>query len=71
MLVVTDLCQHDQDWARDACGDLWLGFDPNDLATWAERAGLQEIAGTYLAQRNGFQVQVRLFAHRPSNEETA
>ncbi len=63
VLLITDLCQHDQDWARDACGDLWLGFDPDELAGWANNAGLAEIAGIYLAQRNGFQVQVRLFGH--------
>ena len=63
VLLITDLCQHDQDWARDACGDLWLGFDPDELAGWAANAGLSETAGVYLAQRNGFQVQVRLFGH--------
>ncbi|MEM0953456.1 MAG: metalloregulator ArsR/SmtB family transcription factor [Pseudomonadota bacterium] len=63
VLLVTDLCRHDQDWARDACGDLWLGFDPNELTGWAADAGLTETAGVYLAQRNGFQVQVRLFGH--------
>ena len=61
ILLVTDLCRHDQDWAKDACGDLWLGFDPADLDNWAERSGLQIIASEYLAQRNGFQIQVRLF----------
>ena len=64
VLLVTDLCRHDQDWARDACGDLWLGFEQEELTAWAESAGLAELAGVYLAQRNGFQVQVRLFGHR-------
>jgi ArsR family transcriptional regulator len=40
-----------------------LGFEPQDLANWAADAGLQDIASVYLAQRNGFQIQVRLFAH--------
>lgn len=61
VVLVTDLCRHDQGWARENCGDLWLGFDPQALAQWAEDAGLTEIASEYLAQRNGFQVQVRLF----------
>jgi ubiquinone/menaquinone biosynthesis C-methylase UbiE/DNA-binding transcriptional ArsR family regulator len=61
VVLVTDLCHHDQGWARENCGDLWLGFDPQDLAQWAEDAGLSDIASVYLAQRNGFQVQVRLF----------
>ncbi len=62
-LLVTDLCRHDQGWARENCGDLWLGFDPADLTDWASEAGLEDIASVYLAQRNGFQVQVRLFGH--------
>jgi ubiquinone/menaquinone biosynthesis C-methylase UbiE len=64
VVLVTDLCSHDQGWARENCGDLWLGFDPQDLAHWAREAGLTDIASVYLAQRNGFQVQVRLFGHR-------
>ena len=61
VVLVTDLCNHDQGWARENCGDLWLGFEPADLAHWAREAGLDELAGVYLAQRNGFKVQVRLF----------
>ncbi|PLW70984.1 ArsR/SmtB family transcription factor [Pseudohalioglobus lutimaris] len=64
VVLVTDLCAHDQGWARENCGDLWLGFDPADLTSWARDAGLDEVASVYLAQRNGFQVQVRLFGHR-------
>ena len=64
VVLVTDLCRHDQGWARENCGDLWLGFDPADLTRWALEAGLEDIASVYLAQRNGFQVQVRLFGHR-------
>ncbi len=63
VVLVTDLCQHDQAWARENCGDLWLGFEPQDLASWAADAGLVDIASVYLAQRNGFQIQVRLFGH--------
>lgn len=61
VVLITDLCQHDQAWARENCGDLWLGFDPQDLTTWASDAGLDDIASVFLAQRNGFQIQVRLF----------
>ncbi|MFK7975979.1 MAG: ArsR/SmtB family transcription factor [Halioglobus sp.] len=61
VLLVTELCNHDQGWARENCGDLWLGFDPQDLAQWATEAGMTDIASVFLAQRNGFQVQVRLF----------
>lgn len=62
-VLVTDLCRHDQGWARESCGDLWLGFDPAELTDWAGAAGLEDIASEFLAQRNGFQVQVRLFGH--------
>ena len=61
VVLVTDLCRHDQGWARENCGDLWLGFDPQQLGDWARQAGLADIASEYLAQRNGFQIQVRLF----------
>jgi len=63
MVLVTDLCRHDQAWARENCGDLWLGFEPRDLAKWAADAGLEGNASIYLAQRNGFQIQVRLFGN--------
>ena len=69
VLLVTDLCHHDQSWARDNCGDLWLGFEPEDLQLWAQAAGLREIASEYLAQRNGFQIQVRLFGHLQNQQE--
>lgn len=61
VVIVTDLCSHDQAWARENCGDLWLGFEPEDLSLWATQAGLTDITSVYLAQRNGFQIQVRLF----------
>lgn len=62
-LLLTDLCSHDQGWAREACGDLWLGFAPEELSRWAQDAGLAEGESVYLAQRNGFRIQVRVF-HR-------
>jgi ArsR family transcriptional regulator len=60
-LFITDLCSHDQSWAQDACGDLWLGFDPGDLTAWASNAGFSEGQSVYLSQRNGFRVQIREF----------
>lgn len=60
-LYVTELCHHDQDWARESCGDLWLGFEPEDLTEWAEQAGFTAGENIFLAQRNGFRVQVRQF----------
>ena len=60
-LFVTDLCSHDQNWARESCGDLWLGFEPEDLTLWAAAAGFKTGENIYLAQRNGFRVQIRQF----------
>ena len=61
VLLVTELCGHDQHWAHDACGDLWLGFEEEELLSWAKRAGLTQLESQFIAQRNGFQVQVRTF----------
>ncbi|GAA6166923.1 metalloregulator ArsR/SmtB family transcription factor [Sessilibacter corallicola] len=60
-LIITDLCLHNQNWTREACGDLWLGFDPNDLSQWAQNAGLSDGQSIYFALRNGFQIQIRQF----------
>lgn len=60
-LIVTDLCRHDQGWAKSMCGDLWLGFDPEELTGWAQDAGLESKESLYLGLRNGFQIQIRRF----------
>lgn len=60
-LIVSELCAHDQTWAREHCGDLWLGFSPEQLEGWARDAGLELDASVFLAQRNGFQIQVQHF----------
>jgi ubiquinone/menaquinone biosynthesis C-methylase UbiE/DNA-binding transcriptional ArsR family regulator len=64
-LLITELCSHNQSWAREACGDLWLGFEQDDLARWASVAGLNTCESLYVGLRNGFQIQVRHFA-KPS-----
>lgn len=61
-LIISELCSHDQDWAKQACGDLWLGFDQEELATWANAAGLIPSDSVYLGLKNGFQIQLRHFA---------
>jgi ArsR family transcriptional regulator len=60
-LVISDLCSHDQDWAKANCGDLWLGFEPEELTSWAQDAGLVTGESLFIGLRNGFQVQVREF----------
>ncbi len=67
-LLISELCAHDQAWAREHCGDLWLGFDPDTLSSWAREAGLADGANVFLGQRNGFQVQVRLFHKTVTSE---
>jgi ArsR family transcriptional regulator len=66
-LLVTELCSHDQSWAKEACGDLWLGFEQEDLARWAIAAGLVPGESLYIGLRNGFQIQVRHF-QRPAGD---
>ena len=61
VLIVVELVSHDQEWAKSACGDLWLGFDPTELDDWAAAVGLSARSGQYLAQRNGFRVQIRTY----------
>lgn len=65
-LLVCDLCRHEQAWAREACGDLWQGFEPQDFSRWGNAAGLIEGQSVYFALRNGFQIQLRQF-FKPAN----
>ncbi|WP_066960865.1 metalloregulator ArsR/SmtB family transcription factor [Microbulbifer sp. Q7] len=60
-LLITELHDHGQDWARDACGDLWLGFAPQQLVEWAADAGLSKGRSVHSALRNGFQIQIQEF----------
>lgn len=60
-MLVSELSSHNQDWVRESCGDLWLGFSVEDLDGWAQDAGLEIGESQYLGLRNGFQIQVRRF----------
>ncbi len=60
-LLIADLTNHDQDWVRESCGDLWLGFEDSDLVAWAERSKLAATDSAFLSLRNGFQIQIRVF----------
>jgi len=60
-LMLTDLCQHDQQWAKENCGDVWLGFSQQQLESWAKKAELELTKTSFVAMRNGFQVQCLLF----------
>lgn len=65
VLIVAELTRHHHEWARSACGDLWLGFEPAELADWAANAGLVNRESQFLAQRNGFRIQIHTY-HHPS-----
>lgn len=68
--MLTELCNHSEgEKARAICGDVWPGFAPDTLTAWAVAAGLQPTREEYLAQRNGFRIQLREFSKpgvRPS-----
>jgi len=66
LLVVVELCRHDHEWVRSACGDLWLGFEPRELIEWGTRAGFSRGESQFLAQRNGFQIQIHAFKNSPN-----
>lgn len=61
MLVVAELCSHDHEWVREACGDQWLGFEPHELKAWAENSGLTLADSQFHAQQNGFQIQIQSY----------
>lgn len=69
-LVISDLRSHDQDWARENCGDLWLGFEPEELNAWASDAGLVTGESLFIGLRNGFQVQVREYRKPETGHHT-
>lgn len=62
IFILVELCRHDQEWVKKVCGDFWLGFEPDELMHWGERAGFTAPASQYLTQNNGFQVQLHAFA---------
>jgi DNA-binding transcriptional ArsR family regulator len=69
-LLIVDLCQHDQDWVKESCGDLWLGFDHDEMSDWARQAQLETGQTVYLGLRNGFQIQMCVF-HKAATQNTA
>lgn len=58
LIILVELCAHDQEWVQSACGDLWLGFKEEQIENWAQRAGLRIAEQQFLAQLNGFRVQI-------------
>ncbi len=60
-LLIAELTRHEQRWASEHCGDQWLGFEPAELKRWAELAGLTAAESQFLAQKNGFQIQLQRY----------
>ena len=66
VLLICELSHHQQSWVRESCGDIWLGFDPNELTGWLAQANLACEHSQYLALRNGFQIQIHAARKLPS-----
>ena len=58
VFLISELCQHDQEWVREAAGDVWLGFDEMQIDQWASAAHLIKGPSSYTALRNGFRIQM-------------
>ena len=60
-LIVADLCSHNQEWVRDSCGDVWLGFQPAELDKLAMEGRFALLQSQFLGLKNGFQIQLKVF----------
>ena len=60
-LLIVELCNHEQDWVGDACGDLWHGFAPNELDHWARAVDLAPALERYVTLNNGFRLQIKTY----------
>lgn len=61
ILVIADLCKHHQEWVHEACGDIWMGFDPDEVHMWANQVGFQQGQSLYIGLKNGFQIQLQTY----------
>ncbi|MEZ4743231.1 MAG: metalloregulator ArsR/SmtB family transcription factor [Bdellovibrionota bacterium] len=60
-LVLIELCEHNQQWVKEMCGDLWLGFKPQDLDHWAQANHFTLEQEIFLGFKNGFQIQMKVY----------
>lgn len=51
--VLIDLMQHDQEWMRDKLGDLWLGFEPEEVLRLVEDQNFEQIQFQKMSIENG------------------
>lgn len=61
VLLLVELCDHEQDWVAEACGDIWHGFEPEQLNRFACAAGLAPALERYITLNNGFRIQIRTY----------
>jgi ArsR family transcriptional regulator len=50
-VLVLDLRRHAEEWVRDTLGDVWLGFDDDELRRLMHEAGLTDVKVTVGARR--------------------
>ena len=61
IFVVSELVSHEQGWVRDAAGDVWLGFDEEQLHSWGQECGMYCDLSSYTALKNGFRIQMHVY----------
>ena len=49
-IVISDFSAHSADWMREEMADFWLGFEPEALREWMEKAGFINTNITILGQ---------------------
>ena len=54
-MLITELCNHNQEWTKTSCGDLWYGFEPETIEKWAKECKLKKMESMFIAQSNPFQ----------------
>ena len=67
IFVVSELFSHEQGWVRDAAGDVWLGFDEQQLHQWALECGMYCDLSSYTALKNGFRIQMHVYRKKHRN----
>ncbi len=67
LLLLSDLRSHEQEWVRDKLADQWLGFQPADLSSWCEAAGLRVKTCQTLTGQTGDYPVVLVTAIKPRN----
>ena len=43
VVIISDVLEHDGEWAREEMFDEWLGFSNEQISTWLEEVGFKNI----------------------------